>query len=221
MRLLTDFLPLLLFFGTFKLAEHNAESAAAWLSDHLGFMVSGGQVGPAEAPVMLATLVVIGATLLQFAWLLLRRRRIEPMLWVSLVLVVLLGGATIWLHDESFIKWKPSLLYWAMGLSLWGSQVVLKRNLLRSLMGGQVELPARIWRRLNFAWVSFFGCMGLLNMWVAHSFSTEVWVDFKVFGGLGLMLVFVVVQGLYLSRHVIDEDPSLHDASTDAAPSQR
>jgi intracellular septation protein len=206
MKLLFDFLPILLFFGTFKYAEAHKDWAADFATGHFGFLVSGGAVGSAEAPVLLATVVVIVATLAQVLWLKLRGRRVDAMLWVSLGLVVVLGGATIYFHNETFIKWKPSMLYWAMGLALWLSPLLFGRNLLRVLLGQQMELPARVWHRLNFAWVAFFALMGLLNLWVAYHFSTAAWVNFKLFGGIGLMLLFTLAQGVYLSRHLKDEE---------------
>ena len=213
MKLLFDFLPIVLFFATFRIAEAQKDWAAQFASDHFGFMVSGGVVAANDAPVLLATLVVIVATLAQIGFLLARGRRVDTMLWVSLGLVVVLGGATIWFHNENFIKWKPSVLYWLMGLGLWVSQVVFRKNLIRSLMGGQLELPPSVWQRLNFAWIAFFALMGLLNLYVAYSFSTSTWVNFKLFGGIGLMLLFTLLQGLYLSRHVPAEraegDPQL------------
>ncbi|MEI8264204.1 MAG: septation protein A [Betaproteobacteria bacterium] len=202
MKLLFDFLPVILFFGTFKYAEAEKDWAADFATTHLGFMVSGGKVSEAEAPVLLATVVVIAATLAQVVWLKLRRRRVDTMLWVSLALVVVLGGLTIWLHSETFIKWKPSALYWAMGLALWLSPLLFNRNLLKVLLGEQLDLPGKVWHRLNFAWIAFFGVMGLLNVWVAYNFTTATWVNFKLFGGLGLMLLFMVVQGLWISRYL-------------------
>jgi intracellular septation protein len=205
MKLLFDFLPIILFFGAFKYAEANKAWAAAFASQHLGFAVAGGTVGAEEAPVLLATVVVIVATLCQVSWLKLRGRKVDLMLWVSLTLVVVLGGLTIWFHSETFIKWKPSALYWAMGLAFWISQTLFGKNLLRTLLGEQLELPAKVWHRLNFAWIAFFAGMGLLNLWVAYTFSTPTWVNFKLFGSLGLMLAFTVAQGFYLSRYVKDE----------------
>ncbi|MFO1220215.1 MAG: septation protein A [Burkholderiaceae bacterium] len=205
MKLLLDFLPILLFFGTFKYAEADKAWAAAYATQHLGFAVAGGVVGPDEAPVLLATVVVIVATLAQVGWLKLRGRKVDLMLWVSLALVVVLGGLTVWFHSETFIKWKPSVLYWAMGTALWASQVVFGKNLLRTLLGSQIQLPLPVWHRLNFAWIAFFASMGLLNLWVAYSFPTATWVNFKLFGGLGLMLAFTIAQGVYLSRYIKDE----------------
>ena len=202
MKIFFDFLPVILFFGTFKYAEGNADWAARFTTEHLGFVVSGGVVGTEEAPVLLATLIVIIATLVQVAVQLLRGKKVDMMLWITFGLVVVLGGATIWFHNPTFIKWKPSVLYWAMALGFWVSHAIFHKNLLQTLIGEQLDLPASVWQRLNFAWVAFFGLMGLLNLYVAYSYSTSVWASFKAFGATGLMLVFMVAQGFYLSRHL-------------------
>jgi len=201
MKILFDFLPIALFFGMFKYAEGHKDWAAATGTEWFGAFVSGGTIGPTEAPVLLATVVVILATLAQIGWLLLRRQKIEPMLWVSLVLVVGLGGATVYFHNENFIKWKPTALYWAMGGALMVGQLVFKKNFIKSLMGAQMTLPDEAWRAMCWSWTGFFTVMGVLNLWVAFTFSTDTWVTFKMFGGLGLMVVFVVLQALYLSRY--------------------
>ncbi len=206
MKLLFDFFPLILFFATFRYTEGHKESAAAFASEHFGALVSGGVVGASEAPVLLSTLVVIAATLLQVAVLKARGRKVDLMLWVSLTLVVVLGGLTVWFHSETFIKWKPSGLYWTVALLLWGSQALFGRNLLKKLLGEQITLPEPVWRRLNLAWVLFFGAMGLLNLWVAFHFDISTWVSFKVFGATGLMVVFFIGQGLYMSRYMPDDD---------------
>ena len=205
MKLLFDFLPIILFFVAYKVAGSNPDAAAAFASEHFGFLVSGGVVAAAEAPVLLATMVVIVATLAQVLLLKLRGRKVDTMLWVSLVLVVVLGGLTLWFHSETFIKWKPTLLYWVMAAAFALGPLLFGKNLLRILLGEQLVLPEAIWRRLNWAWVAFFSLMGVLNLWVAYNFATDTWVNFKLFGGIGLMLAFTVAQGLYLSRHLPDE----------------
>jgi intracellular septation protein len=205
MKLLLDFLPIILFFGTFRYADAHKEWAAAFATDHLGFLVSGSVVGVGEAPVLLATVVVMVATLTQVAVMLACRMKIHVMLWVSLGLVIVFGGATIWFHNETFIKWKPSALYWLMGAALWISQAFFRKNLLQAVIGNELVLPARVWRNLNIAWIAFFALMGLLNLYVAYNFSTSTWADFKVFGATGLMLVFTIAQGVYLSRHIEPE----------------
>ena len=202
MKILFDFLPIALFFGMFKYAEGHKDWAASIATEWLGFMVSGGVVGVTEAPVLLATVVVIVATLAQILWLKARGKKIDAMLWVSLGLVTALGSATIYFHSESFIKWKPTVLYWVMGSALLFGQLVLKKNGIKSLMGAQMDLPDSIWRLVNFSWVAFFTVMGFLNLWVAFNFPTATWVNFKLFGGLGLMMLFVLVQAVYLNKHI-------------------
>ena len=202
MKILFDFLPIALFFGMFKYAEGNTEWAAVTATQWLGFIVSGGVVGPKEAPVLLATVVVIIATLAQIIWLKASRKKVDTMLWVSLGLVTVLGTATIYFHSESFIKWKPTVLYWVMGAGLLFGQLVLKKNGIKALMGAQMTLPDSVWGAVNLSWVAFFAVMGCLNLWVAFNFSTSTWVNFKLFGGLGLMVVFVMVQAIYLNKHM-------------------
>lgn len=208
MKLLLDFLPLILFFVVFKGAEGHAEAAAAFATEHFGFLVSGGVVGPQEAPVLLATLVVMIATLAQAAILKLRGKKIDLMLWISLVLVVVLGGATVWFHNETFIKWKPTGLHWAMALTLWISQAAFGKNLIKAMLGGELQLPDAIWLRLNRAWVLFFAVMGVVNLYVAYNFSTSAWANFKVFGVTGLIVLFTLGQGLYLGKHLPPEEES-------------
>lgn len=202
MKILLDFLPIVLFFLTFNQAEKRPDEAAALATDWFGFMISGGAVGAKEAPVLLATVVVILATVLQVLYLKLRGQKVDTMLWVSLGLVTVMGGATIYFHSETFIKWKPSVLYWVMAAAFWLSPILSGRNLLKMMMGEQVELPGFVWRNLNLAWIGFFSLMGVLNLWIAYSYDTSTWVTFKSFGGMGLMLVFMVAQGIYMSRHM-------------------
>ncbi len=214
MKILFDFLPIALFFGMFKYAEGNKDWAASTATDWLGFMVSGGVVGHAEAPVLLATVVVIVATLAQILWIKARGRKVDTMLWISLALVTALGSATIYFHSESFIKWKPTVLYWVMGGSLLVGQLVFRKNGIKSLMGGQMSLPDSVWRVVNLSWVAFFTVMGFLNLWVAFNFPTSTWVNFKLFGGMGLMIAFVIAQAVWLSRYVQDEPPKAAQPET-------
>jgi len=205
LKLLLDFLPIVLFFLAFKWAEGHPDQAASWATQHLGFLVQGGVVTPEVAPVLLATLVVMVATGFQVALLKASGRTVDTMLWVSLALVVVLGAATVWFHSETFIKVKPTVLYWAMGSALLLGQWVWKRNLLRSLLGTQMRLPEPIWWRLSQAWAAFFVTMGGLNLWVAYGFDTATWVNFKLFGSMGLLLAFSVAQAIWVSRHLIEE----------------
>lgn len=173
MKLLLDFFPIFVFFGAFKL----------W-------------------GIFTATAIAIAATVLQIAYLRWRHGRIEPMQWVNLGIIVLFGGATLLAHNETFIKWKPTALYWFMGGALLIGQILFRKNLLQWLLGSQLELPAPVWRTMNWAWAAFFGCMGALNLWVAYRFDTSIWVNFKLFGGLGLMFLFALGQAVYLSRFI-------------------
>mgnify|MGYP003390815821 FL=1 len=171
MKLLIDFFPIALFFAVFKL----------W-------------------GIYPATAVAIVATIVQIAYLRFKLGKVEPMQWVSLGVIVLFGGATLLAQDENFIKWKPTVLYWLMGAALLVGQLLLRKNLIKSLMGGQVQLPDHAWNTLNWAWSGFFAAMGGLNLWIAYHFDTDTWVNFKMFGGLGLMLLFILVQAVYMSR---------------------
>jgi intracellular septation protein len=157
------------------------------------------------AGIYAATAVAIATTFVQVVWLKLRGKRVDAMLWASFVIIVVFGGATLVLQDETFIKWKPTVLYWLLGAVLSGAALVFRRNLIRAMLSEQVRLPDPVWNRLNWSWVGFFLFMGGLNLYVAYNYSTDLWVNFKLFGGMGLMLVFVVVQALFLARHVEDK----------------
>lgn len=202
MKLLFDLFPVILFFAVFKFSGAQPEAAQAFASQYLSFIVVDGEISAQQAPILLATAVAILATLAQVLWLLMRRRHVDTMLWVSLVIIVVFGGATIYFHDELFIKWKPTVLYWCFALALLGAQLILRKNLIRSLMGQQMTLPDPVWNKLNLAWGAFFAAMGALNLYVAFNFPLELWVNFKMFGFLGLMIAFVIAQTAYLSRHL-------------------
>lgn len=203
MKFLLDFLPLIIFFGTFKWGEGHRELASQWMTQHLGFLVDGGLVGPTEAPMLLATVAVVLVSVLQIAGLKLARRKVDTMLWISLVIVLGLGGLTLYFHSETFIKWKPTAVYWAMAVGIVISDLIMRRYVLRAMMkADDMGVPEAVWRRISWSWVLFLGGMGVLNLYVAFNFPSDVWVNFKVWGGLGLMLVFTLAQGVYLSRHM-------------------
>jgi intracellular septation protein len=173
MKFLFDLFPVLLFFVAFKVYD-----------------------------IYVATAVAIAASVAQVAWLKLRGRRVEPMLWASLAIVVVFGGATLALQDETFIKWKPTVLYWLFAVVLAGGELLAGRNLIRALLGAQLELPDAAWRKLNLSWIGFFAFMGAANLAVAYNFSTDTWVNFKLFGGIGLMLLFLLGQAFMLAKYV-------------------
>ncbi|MDH5526103.1 MAG: septation protein A [Nitrospirota bacterium] len=177
MKLLFDFLPIVLFFAVFKL--HG---------------------------IMAATAVAMAASILMAAYGWLRHRKVEPMQMISAGLIVVFGGATLLLADERFIKVKPTILYLVLAGVFAGSHLMgkpLTRKVFASLADG---LNPSILARLNHWWVGFFTMLGGLNLWVAWRFSTDVWVSFKLFGLLGLTVVFVLAQGLYLSRHYVEPE---------------
>jgi intracellular septation protein len=201
-KLLFDLFPVIVFFVAYKIGDANAEATREFMAG-LGLPQPG---GTGEKPgIYLATLVAIVASFGQIAWVKLRGQTVETMLWVSLGIIVLFGGATLWLHDESFIKWKPTVLYWIFAGVIFGA-AAFGRNVIRSLMGTQMELPDPAWGRLNASWGGFFLFMGLANLVVAFSFSTDTWVNFKLFGSLGLMLVFVIGQSMMLTRYLDKEE---------------
>jgi intracellular septation protein len=204
MKFLFDMFPVILFFGVFKWGEGHADAAQAMVGQYLSGLVSGGSVGPEQAPILLATAVAIIATIAQIAYLLIRGRKVDGMLWVSLAIIVVFGGATIYFHNEAFIKWKPTVLYWVFAVVLVGAQLTMGTNLIRLMMKAQIDLPDPVWTRLNLAWAGFFAAMGALNLYIAFNFPTSVWVNFKLFGFMGLMIAFVIAQTMFLSKYIKD-----------------
>lgn len=172
MKLLVDFLPIVIFFVVYKMTND----------------------------LILATAILIPATMLQMGYTWLTTKKIEKMQLVTLIMVVVLGGLTVALQDGQFIKWKPTIVNWLFGLAFLGSQFIGKKPVVQRLMEKGRQLPSRIWRQLNFAWFVFFAVMGSLNLYVAFNYSEATWVDFKLFGMLGLTFVFILAQGIYMSR---------------------
>lgn len=178
MKFLSDLFPVILFFGAF------------WLTRDM----------------FVATAAAMVTTVAQVAWTWFRTRKIEAMQWLSLGLIMVLGGATLLFHEKAFIMWKPTVLYWVMGIGLLVSTWIFHKNPLKAMMGQQLTLPEPVWKRLTLAWAAFFAAMGGLNLFVAFHFSEDVWVNFKLFGGMGLMFLFVLAQGLFLSRYMESDD---------------
>ncbi len=197
MKLLFDLFPIILFFIAYKWGGANPDQASALLTA-LGLQLN----GAAKPGVLLATVVAIVATFGQIAWVWAKHRKVDAMLWVSLVLIVVFGGATLWLQDEAFIKWKPTVLYWLFASALTLAPVLFKRNLIRLMMEKQLALPDIAWTRLNQGWAGFFTLMGGANLFVAFNYTTDAWVNFKLFGSLGLMVLFILGQSVYLARHL-------------------
>ena len=209
MKFLFDFFPLILFFLVYKLGTGNETAALALAEQYLGGIVSGGKILADQAPMILATVVAIIATFLQVGYLLLRRRKVDSMLWISLFVIVVFGGATIYLHDDTFIKWKPTILYWLFAAALFISQVFFGRNPMRKLMEEALPLPEEVWPRVGYAWTLFLFLLGALNLlmaFVVFRDNTGAWVNFKVFGMTAIFFAFSVAQALFLSKYIAQEE---------------
>ena len=176
MKFLFDLFPILLFFIAFK-----------------------------TAGIYVATAVAIAATIAQIIWSKVRHGKVEMMMWISFAIITVFGGATLILHDESFIKFKPSVLYWLFALILLVSNYGFHKNIMRTLLHEKIALPVPIWNRLNLIWSLFFGVLGFINLYVAYNYSTDTWVTFKLFGFSGMMLVFILGQGAWLSKYIDEE----------------
>jgi intracellular septation protein len=204
MKFLFDLFPIILFFGVFKWGEGHREAAQALMQQFLSGVISGSGAGADQAPIMLATAVAIVATIGQVLYQLATKKKVDTMLWISFAIITVFGGATIYFHNETFIKWKPTVLYWVFGAAILISQVMLGKNLIRLIMEKQISLPDSIWQRLSLAWAAFFSALGLLNLYVAYNFSTGTWATFKVFGTTAIMFAFVIAQSLLLSKYIKD-----------------
>ena len=146
--------------------------------------------------------VAIVASVIQVAGFWLRHRRVETMHLVTLAIIVIFGGATLILQDEMFIKWKPTILNWLFALAFFASHFIGDKTIVQRMMSSAITLPPAIWTRLNIGWTIFFTVVGFINLYVVYNFDTETWVDFKVFGILGLTLVFVFLQFFFIARYV-------------------
>ncbi|WP_133128183.1 septation protein A [Legionella nagasakiensis] len=177
MKLLLDFFPILIFFVCYKFFG-----------------------------IYTATAVAMIASLIQVIFYRIKNQCYEKMHLISLVLIMVLGGATLFFHNPWFIKWKPTGIYWLSSLVFLGSSMIGKKPLIQKMMDGNISLPSKIWRRLNVAWAVFFMVMGALNLYVAYYFDTDFWVNFKLFGGAGFTLLFIFLQAIYLTRHLIEKD---------------
>lgn len=142
------------------------------------------------------------ASLLQIGFFWFKYRKIELTHIIALILISVLGTATLLLRNEIFIKWKPSAVYWVLALLFLGSQVMGSKPFIQRLIGSKISMPQNIWQRLNFSWVIFFVCMGGVNLYIAYNFSTDVWVNFKLFGFLGCTIVFGLLQSFYLRKYL-------------------
>lgn len=175
MKFLFDLFPVILFFLAFKLYD-----------------------------IFVATAVAIVAAIVQIGWLWFRRRQVDKMMWINLAIIVIFGGATLISQDETFIKWKPTVLYWLIATVLLVSNLIFRKNLIQTMLEKQIVVPLFVWNRLNLSWIGFFLAMGCINLYVAFSFSVDTWVTFKLFGATGLMLVFIIVQMIMIGKYLKD-----------------
>lgn len=177
MKLLFDFFPILVFFACYK-----------WFG------------------IYHATAVAMIAAVIQVVFYRIKHQRYEKMHLISLTLIVVLGSATLIFQNPWFIKWKPTGIYWFSSLLFLGSAFIGKKPLIQKMMEGNIDLPKTVWYRLNYAWSAFFIIMGAMNLYVAYTYDTDFWVTFKLFGGMGLTLLFVFIQAIYLTKHVTTKD---------------
>ncbi|MBL0012073.1 MAG: septation protein A [Nitrosomonas sp.] len=185
MKFLFDLFPVILFFLAFKLYD-----------------------------IFVATAVAIVAAIAQIGWLWFCRRQVDKMMWINLAIIVIFGSATLISQDETFIKWKPTVLYWLIATVLLFSNLIFRKNLIQAMLEKQIVLPLFIWDRLNLSWFGFFLTMGCINLYVAFSFSVDTWVTFKLFGATGLMLVFIIVQMMMIGKYLKDMPPVLAENVT-------
>ena len=175
MKLLFDFFPILLFFIAYKCFD-----------------------------IYVATGVAIASTFLQVAISWFRTRKVATMQLATLAIIIVFGGLTLYLHDEQFIKWKPTVINWLFGVAFLASHIFGQQTAVERMLGTNLTLPKPVWRRLNLGWIIFFLCMGGTNLYVMSHFDRDTWVNFKLFGMLGLTVVFIVLQSLYLSRYMAE-----------------
>ncbi len=185
MKFLFDLFPVILFFLAFKVYD-----------------------------IFVATAVAIAAAIAQIGWLWLRHRQVDKMMWINLAIIVIFGGATLVSQNETFIKWKPTALYWLLATVLLVSNQIFRKNLVQTLLEKQIVLPMLVWNKLNLGWIGFFISMGCVNLYVAFSFSLDTWVTFKLFGATGLMFIFIILQVIMLGRYLKDTAPLLTENVT-------
>jgi len=177
MKLLFDLFPVVLFFIAYKMYD-----------------------------IYTATAVIIVASIAQVAYFYMKHKRVEKMHVITLVLILVLGGLTLILQDENFIKWKPTIVNWGFALVFLGSHYIGQKPIVERMMGQAIALPDGIWIRLSWLWILFFIVSGITNLYVAFNFDTDTWVDFKLFGLMGMTIVFILIQGVYISRYIQESD---------------
>ncbi|MAS23894.1 MAG: septation protein A [Oceanospirillaceae bacterium] len=200
MKLLIDFLPIVIFFLVYKWAPELISAVSPLLSPEMVATLE------ATKPIVIATGVLIPATIIQVIYLRVTTGKVEKMHLVTLALVVILGGATLISQNAEFLMWKPTIVNWLFAAAFLGTQWFTEKSLIQRMMEQAMTLPDHVWTRLSYAWVAFFVVSGLANLYVAYTFSEELWVDFKLFGLLGLTILFIIGQSLFLYRYMNHEE---------------
>lgn len=207
MKQLFDFFPILLFFIVYKFYLDLPDDLILFINQMFPFM--GMEPGESKHAIYLATLTAILATIVQVAITAMISKKVEKMHVITLVLLLVFGGATLLLKDPVFIKWKPTAINWLFALVFLGSQYIGEKPLVQRMMGHALDIADNnVWVRLNFAWIGFFIFSGIANLVVAFNFSEDIWVDFKLFGLMGLTLLFVIGQAFYLARYIPEDNKS-------------
>lgn len=176
MKFLSDFFPVLLFFIAYKIYD-----------------------------IYVATAVAIVASFVQVGFHWMKHRRVETMHLVTLAIIVVFGGATLLLEDELFIKWKPTVINWLFAVVFLGSHFIGKKTVIERMMGQAITLPSQVWFKLNVSWILFFTVTGLINLYVVYNFDTDTWVNFKLFGLMGLTVAFVLLQLPFLTKYIKED----------------
>ncbi len=203
MKFLFDLFPVIFFFGTLKVAE-KWHGASALLANIMNVLDLHASIKPDLVPIMLATIAAIIATVLQISWVKFKHGKVHNMLWLSFGLIALLGGMTLYFQDATFIKWKPSILYWLFASTLLISNKFFKKNFIQIMMKDVLAAPKSVMDKLNLAWVIFFILLGCLNWYVAFHYSIDTWASFKLFGTTAIMFLFVIAQTLLLRKYLIE-----------------
>lgn len=209
MKLLFDFFPIVIFFLTYKFY---GDMPKEWIDAVNQLPLVNLTPGKPEHAILMATLVIIVATIIQTIVHFALHKKVEKMHIISLVLLIGFGGLTLAFNDENFIKWKVTIVNWIFAAAFLLSEYVGERKtLVERMMSQALTVPKAIWLNTNRLWIVFFFSVGVVNLFVAYNFSSETWVNFKLFGMLGLTFAFVIVQGIYLQKHMIEEPESTKD----------
>jgi intracellular septation protein len=201
MKFLFDVFPVILFFVSYKLGERYSDVAEQLANNYLSGFVSGNTLSAEQSPIILATALTILASVLQITYLLFRRKKVDAMLWISFIIIAVFGSATIYFHSDTFIKWKPTILYWCYAMAFLLGQFIFNKNLLKTAMGSQISMPEPVWTKLGVVWIAYFIFMGTLNLYVAFNFPTSTWVSFKLYS-IAAVPAFVILQSIFLTKYI-------------------